>query len=267
MLMRSAEPVGSPTAGKLNHRVRRYWDSEPCGTAPAITQRFEPHTPGWFEQVDSHRYSIEPHIPFFAEFGRYRGSRILEIGVGAGADHLQWAKAGAECHGVDLSPVSVETTRLHLALYGLASQLQCLDAENLNHPDDWFDVVYSWGVIHHSEHPSQIVDQVWRVLKPGGQFIGMMYGRYSLVALKLWVRCALLHLKPWRSLRDVLWNHMESIGTKAYTQSELRRMFSRFRQATITPILTAYDRKWIPKPFHPLLPEWAAWNLAIRALK
>jgi hypothetical protein len=60
---------------------------------------------------------------------------------------------------------------------------------------------------------------------------------------------------------------MESIGTKAYTPSELLGMFNRFRKVTITPILTAYDQKWIPKPFHRLLPKSAAWNLAIRAVK
>jgi ubiquinone/menaquinone biosynthesis C-methylase UbiE len=267
MVKTSEEPLGPPTTGKLNHRVRRYWDREPCGTGPAITQQIQPRSSRWFEQVDSHRYSIEPHIPAFAEFGRFKGARVLEIGVGAGADHLQWAKAGAECHGVDLSPISLETTRIHLDLHGYTSQLQCLDAENLTYPDDWFDVVYSWGVIHHAEHPSRIVEEVWRVLKPGGQFTGMMYGRYSLVVFKLWVRYALLKLKPWRSLSDVVWNHMESIGTKAYTPSELLGMFNRFRKVTITPILTAYDQKWIPKPFHRLLPKSAAWNLAIRAVK
>jgi 2-polyprenyl-3-methyl-5-hydroxy-6-metoxy-1,4-benzoquinol methylase len=128
-LKTSEEPLGVPTAGQLNHRVRRYWDREPCGTGPAITQQFEPRSSQWFEQVVAHRYSIEPHIPSFAEFGRFKGARVLEIGVGAGADHLQWAKAGAECHGVDLSPISLETTRIHLALHGHASKLQCLDAE------------------------------------------------------------------------------------------------------------------------------------------
>jgi hypothetical protein len=73
MVKTSEEPLGPSTTGKLNHRVRRYWDREPCGTGPAITQQIRPRSSRWFEQVDSHRYSIEPHIPAFAEFGRFKG--------------------------------------------------------------------------------------------------------------------------------------------------------------------------------------------------
>jgi 2-polyprenyl-3-methyl-5-hydroxy-6-metoxy-1,4-benzoquinol methylase len=81
---------------------------------------------------------------------RMQGDSISgEVGVGAGTDHLQWARAGALCHGVDLTDAAIETTRARLAHYGFTSELRRVDAETLPFPDDTFDVVWSWGVIHH----------------------------------------------------------------------------------------------------------------------
>ena len=159
----------------------------------------------------------------------------------------------------------METTRQHLALHGLRSTLRRADAEELPFADASFDVVYSWGVMHHSERPEAIVREIQRVLKPGGTFIGMMNSRRSLVAWKLWVRRALLSGKPWRSLADVLWHHMESVGTKGYTQDELRRMFASFARVEISPVATVYDRKWLG-PLARLVPDALGWNLAICAV-
>jgi ubiquinone/menaquinone biosynthesis C-methylase UbiE len=265
---REHSPAGTPAQGQdLNIQVRHYWDKQTCGTGPQITEGAQPGSREWFERIVSHRYSIEPHIPRVAQFWRFKGARVLEIGVGAGADHLQWARAGALCHGIDLSPAAVETTRAHLSLHGFSSELRCADGESLPFADCCFDVAYSWGVIHHSERPSRVVQEIRRVLKPGGQFIGMMYNRHSLVVLKLWLRHALFKCQPWRSFSDVVWHHMESIGTKSYIRPELEELFAQFRTVRIEPVLTAYDKRWIPAPLHSLLPITAGWNLAIAATK
>jgi ubiquinone/menaquinone biosynthesis C-methylase UbiE len=250
----------------LNAAVRQYWEQEPCGTSDWIVGRWPERSREWFQSVEQHRFQEEPHIFAAAQFTRWAGKRLLEIGVGAGCDHLQFARAGAVCHGVDLTDAAVETTRQHLALHGLRSELRRADAEALPFPDESFDVLYSWGVIHHSERPEAIVGEIQRVLKSGGTFIGMMYSRRSLVAAKLWVRRALLAGKPWRSLADVLWHHMESVGTKGYTPGELREMFGAFARVEITPVATVYDRKWLG-PLARLVPDALGWNLAIRATR
>jgi len=250
----------------LNAAVRQYWESEPCGTSPFIVGAAPSRSAGWFAEVEQYRYSEEPHIFAAAQFTRFRGKDVLEIGVGAGCDHLQFARAGARCHGVDLTDAAIETTRQHLALHGLQSRLQRADAERLPFPDQSFDAVYSWGVIHHSERPEAIVREIHRVLRPGGQFIGMMYSRHSLVAYKLWIRRALLEAKPLRSLSDVILNHMESVGTKAYTKAELEHMFEGFPQRRIRPIATVYDRKWLG-PLARIVPDALGWNFAIHAVK
>jgi ubiquinone/menaquinone biosynthesis C-methylase UbiE len=148
----------------------------------------------------------------------------------------------------------------------LTSNLQRLSAESLPFEDGFFDVVYSWGVIHHSEHPERIFDEIVRVLKPGtGEFIGMLYQRRSLTTLRVWMKNAMLRGRPWRSFRDVLFHHVESLGTKAYTFSEIRSMLSGFRNVDVVPIMTVGDTHGLPNWIVSRLPSTWGWFLGIRA--
>ncbi len=251
----------------LSAQVKSYWEQEPCGTSPLLVGDLQPNTREWFEQIENYRYKVEPFIHAAAQFTRYHGKRLLEVGVGAGTDHVQWARAGAACYGIDLTEAAIETTRTHLALYGLTSQLQQMNAEKLLFDDNFFDVVYSWGVIHHAENPDLIIHEIRRVLKPGGVFIGMMYHRRALLPLKLWVRHALLRGKPARRLADVLWHHMESIGTKAYTVRELQKLFAAYHAFSATPIITPYDKiKW-PDWISQFFPNDWGWFILMHAVK
>jgi SAM-dependent methyltransferase len=250
-----------------NQNVRAYWEQEPCGTDRAVVGDLPARTREWFEEVERFRYEVEPFIHSVAQFTRHRGKSLLEVGVGAGTDHLQWARAGCECHGVDLTDAAIETTRARLGLYGLESDLRRIDAESLPFESDRFDVVYSWGVIHHSAQPERMIAEIHRVLKPGGRFIGMMYGRHSVIAMRFWVRHALLKGRPWRSLRDVIASHVESPGTKAYTVGELREMFAAFGACTATPILTAPDTADWPKMISRFFPDDWGWFIALDARK
>jgi ubiquinone/menaquinone biosynthesis C-methylase UbiE len=250
-----------------NEDVRHYWDAEACGTGQSIVGDRVELSRAWFERIEDHRYRLEPFIHALAQFTRHRGQTILEVGVGAGTDHLQWARAGAVCHGVDLTDRAIETTKAHLALYGYHSVLQRMDAEQLPFPDSFFDVVYSWGVIHHSAHPDRIVHEIRRVLKPSGLFLGMLYGRYSAVALKRWIKFALLRGKPWRTLSHVVAQHMESPGTKAYTHAEIKALFGEFSSCDTGSILTPYDRNNLPAWLAGWLPDAGGWFITIRAQK
>jgi ubiquinone/menaquinone biosynthesis C-methylase UbiE len=251
----------------LNDEVRAFWERQPCGTEPSLVGGYEPMTPQWFEAIERHRYETEPMIHAVAQFTRYHGKRLLEVGVGAGADHLQWARAGALCHGVDLTDAAIETTRAHLAAYGLSSDLRRVDAECLPFPDDSFDVVYSWGVIHHTEHPERIIAEIRRVLRPGGVFIGMMYGRRSVAALRLWIVYAVARGRPWRSFSDVLWHHVESVGTKAYRVAELEQLFADFTRFKAAPIKTVYDTRRLPRWVAAAVPDAFGWFVGLHAEK
>jgi ubiquinone/menaquinone biosynthesis C-methylase UbiE len=249
----------------MNEQVQQYWEAVPCGTEPHIVGGREQGSKDWFEAVENFRYSQEPFIHSMAQFTRFRGKRVLEVGVGAGTDHLQWARAGADLYGVDLTNAGITTTRKRLEVYGLTSNLRQIDAEALPFESSFFDVVYSWGVIHHSEHPERIIGEIKRVLKPGGLFIGMLYNRASITVGIFWLKHALLAGKPFRSLQNVLHNNIESVGTKAYTQKELGRMFSGFASLHITPFLSHSDYQHFPKSWRNVLPSALAFYLGIQA--
>jgi SAM-dependent methyltransferase len=254
-------------ADAVNVDVRDYWEREPCGTDAGVVGDLPPGTRMWFEAVERSRYAVESFIFSLAQFTRHHGKTILEVGVGAGTDHLQWARAGCTCCGVDLTAAAIATTRARLDTYGFQSDLRRIDAEALPFENDRFDVVYSWGVIHHTAHPDQMIAEIHRVLKPGGLFLGMMYGRRSVIALRFWVRHALLKGRPWRSVADVIAAHVESPGTKAYTVAELRRLFRPFSAFSAEPIITAPDRADWPRVISRFFPADWGWFIMLRARK
>ncbi len=249
----------------LNNLVKNYWEEQPCGTETPIYGETLKHTKEWFEIMENYRYEIEPFIHSVAQFTRHKGKRVLEIGVGAGTDHLQWARAGVDLYGVDLTNAGIEITKKRLETYGLNSNLKQVDAESLPFEDNSFDIVYSWGVIHHSEKPEEIIKEITRVLKPGGEFIGMFYSKYSIATIIAWVKFALLKGKPWRSINYVMYNFNESIGTKTYTNSGLIKLFKDFKIIKITPFVTISDYTYLPKIFKELVPSKFGYYSGIQA--
>ena len=215
----------------LKDVVRNFWDADPCGA------RYLEDAEA-FEAQALARYALEPHIPEFAQFGTAQGLRVLEIGVGMGADYLEWLKAGARTTGVDLSPASLEKARRRCDLAGYQSDLRVADAEHLPFADNTFDAVYSYGVIHHSPDTEQCLREAWRVLKPGAQARIMLYHHPSLTGAMLWLRYGVLHGK---SLRRAVYDHLESPGTKTYTQTEARSMMSAFESVSIQQIFSPGD--------------------------
>jgi 2-polyprenyl-3-methyl-5-hydroxy-6-metoxy-1,4-benzoquinol methylase len=266
--LREARAVASylvDSLDQLNQHVRAYWEQEACGTDLRIVGDAQPLSREWFDRVERFRYAREPYIHAAAQFTRWAGRDVLEIGVGAGTDHLQFARAGARVVGVDLTDMAIETTRHHLGLYGTSSDLHRVDAEKLPFDAESFDLVYSWGVIHHAAFPQRVIDEVQRVLRPGGEFVGMFYARHSLLVLRMWIAHALRTGKPWRSFADVVWHNMESIGTKAYTEAELRGLFKGFASCGTTPVVTPYDLDRLPTWLGNLLPPKVGWNIIVHA--
>jgi len=161
---------------ELKERVRAFWQAHPCGTK---FSNAEMGTREFFERVEAHRYAKEWHIPLAADFAGSRGLRILEIGCGLGTDGAQFAKAGADYTGVDLTGAAVELARKHFELLGLRGNFRAADAENLDFADESFDLVYSHGVLHHTPDTAAAVREIHRVLKPGGRAMVMLYHRGS----------------------------------------------------------------------------------------
>src|SRR5437870_7128851 len=159
---------------ELKERVREFWQADPCGTkfSDAETGTLE-----FFERIEAHRYAKEWHIPDAADFTGARGLRVLEIGCGLGTDGAQFAKAGADYTGVDLTDAAVDLARKRFELFGLPGEFRVADAESLDFADESFDLVYSHGVLHHTPDIARAVREIHRVLKPEGRAIVMLYHR------------------------------------------------------------------------------------------
>jgi ubiquinone/menaquinone biosynthesis C-methylase UbiE len=220
--------------------VRAHWEADPCGSTLAAA---EPGSREFFDQVEAERYKLEPFIPSFAEFERWQGKKVLEVGVGLGTDFVRFVRAGAEATGIDLTEAAAGLVRKRLELEALDAEVRAADAEALPFADGSFDLVYSWGVLHHTPDTRKALDEVHRVLAPGGEARIMLYSRRSWFALGVWGKTALLRGRPWRSFTDVLAEHVESPGTKAYTQSELDELFAGFSRVSYRRFVTPYDRR------------------------
>lgn len=141
--------------------IQEYWDRQPCGVL---------RPPEW-------RYIVQPHIPAFADFKRWNGKRVLEIGCGIGVDTKHFEREGAEIVGIDLSQESLllAAERTYEAL------LLRQDAEKLFSTFmGYFDLVYSFGVIHHTPNPKQALENAYIYLKSGGELRIMLYAKNSL---------------------------------------------------------------------------------------
>jgi ubiquinone/menaquinone biosynthesis C-methylase UbiE len=210
--------------------VREFWNKGSCGEVYAQGRTGEQ---GFHMHADM-RYRLEPYIREFACFGEGSGRDVLEIGVGMGADHVEWAKSGpSRLAGIDLTPRAVAWTAQRMATYGFPAEVREADAEHLPFPDGSFDIVYSWGVLHCSPDTARAFREAHRVLRPGGTLRAMIYHRPSVVGLLLWVRFGLLAGRPGRSLSDVYAHHLESPGTKGYTVAEARHLVAEFSASTV----------------------------------
>jgi len=250
-------------------RVRDYWDNIPCGT---WTTRSEVGSAEYFDEMDRARYALEYYIPPFAEFEHWSGKKVLEVGFGQGTDMVHFARAGAAYTGIDLTGIGHEIARERLKVCGLSADLRVGDAENLPFEDGLFDLVYSFGVIHHTPDTSRAARELIRVCKLGGDVRAMVYNRRSLFALQAYIVHGLLRGHPLRRLTDIFASHIESPGTKAFTRSEARQLFGGLSPLTVRAVVTPYDlrigrRRFLPRWTHRIVPSRYGFNLLVTGTK
>ena len=228
-----ATSVKQTVSEDLKERVKEHWERQPCGTRelPANNRK------AFFDQLERERYMVEPYLRDFARFERGRGKKLLEIGVGAGTDFINWVRNGAQATGIDLTEQGISLAKERVALEGLTAELKVADAENLPFADNTFDLVYSYGVLHHSLNTAKAIQEVHRVLKPAGTAIIMVYHVPSWTGFMLWGIHCLVKLRPWKSPRWAIYQYLESPGTKAYTVKEAQDLFANYSDAHVRPQL------------------------------
>ena len=159
--------------------VKDYWDRQPCNIKHS---KKEIGTQEYFEEVRAKKLFVEPHILTFADFSKYKNKQVLEVGCGIGTAAYLFAANDAHYTGVDLSPNSVTLTKQHLSYVN--SDKTNVFEWNIENPMDSkynesFDLVYSFGVLHHTPDIDQALINIYNVLKPNGEFKLMLYAENS----------------------------------------------------------------------------------------
>jgi SAM-dependent methyltransferase len=164
--------------------VLSYWNRRPCNIRHSTK---DVGSREYFDEVEARKYFVEPHIPAFAQFPRWAGKQVLEIGCGLGTDAVNFSRHGAAYTGVELSDVSLALARKRFEVFGLPGTFLCHNAEALDRvlPNGTFDLVYSFGVIHHTPNPRAVIEGARKLIRPDGELRIMLYARHSWKALMI----------------------------------------------------------------------------------
>jgi glycosyltransferase involved in cell wall biosynthesis/ubiquinone/menaquinone biosynthesis C-methylase UbiE len=263
------------SADAYKGQAQNQWNNNPVGSE--TTHAAQPNTLEWFQEVERYRYeTYAPWMPRVMEFAKHAGEQVLEVGGGMGTDLAQFAKNGAVVTDVDLSGGHLEIARENFRLRALDGRFVHHDAESLPFENDTFDLVYSNGVIHHTPNTGRMVAEIFRVLKPGGRAIVMVYAENSLQYWRnlVWSAGMKSGDLATRSMADIMSRSVERSGNEArplvkvYTKRRLRALFRDF--AGIEILQRQISPELVPRRlrlFLPLVERMAGWNLIIKARK
>ena len=213
---------------------RMWWESNPMTYDWEGTLNIRPGTVEWYDEIDrrffdSAYYAAGENGTPFGRFIRpeyVQGRDVLEIGCGMGSHAELLVRNGARLTAVDQTSAAIASTSLRLKRRGLDGQVIQQDAEKLTLPGNSFDFVWSWGVIHHSNSTERCVEQIARVLRPGGRLMMMVYYRPCLV---YYLHCGLIRgvlmgqlLK--HSLHDIYVKASDGFYARVFDKPELQNL-------------------------------------------
>ena len=191
-------------------------------------------------------------------------TRLLEVGCGMGTDAFVFAREGFHVTGIDLASAHLELAKQLFSLYGLSGDFALGNAEELPFPSGRFGSAYSFGVLHHTPDTGMAIQEIYRVLEPGGRAVLMLYHRHSLNNLVHGVTG-----KGFENARQEAGKETaDAPVTQRFSKSEVRRMCSAFRHTRICTEY-AYGAGWgkvyqlTPKPVYDLLSKVLGWHLVI----
>jgi 2-polyprenyl-3-methyl-5-hydroxy-6-metoxy-1,4-benzoquinol methylase len=263
-------------------RVKEYWDRRPCNIRHS-TQSVG--SKEYFDEVEARKYLVEPHIPAFAEFEKWRGKKVLEIGCGIGTDTVSFADHGASVTSVDLSEKSLDLARQRTAVYGVQDQVHFYrgNAEELGTfvPVEPYDLIYSFGVIHHTPHPERVLEQLRQYARTGTTVKIMVYHRRSWKVL--WILLTEGKGQFWKVPELVAKNSEAQTGcpiTYTYSRREGRELLERqgfsVRDVTVEHIfpyrikdyvqyryVKEFYFRWMPPVLFHALEKRLGWHLCI----
>lgn len=261
-------------------QVRDFWDRRPCNirhsTKPVGSREY-------FDQVEARKYFVEPHIPRFAQFERWKGKRVLEIGCGIGTDSVNFTRAGADLTAVEISQKSLEVCRKRFEVYRLKAHFYCGNVEELSSfvPVQPYDLIYSFGVIHHTPHPEKVFTEVKKYCGPETEIRVMLYSKWSWKVF--WIIMAYGGGAFWRADELIRTYSEAQTGcpvTYCYSLHDIRNLMKDYeiiemRKEHIFPYIIEkyinyeYERvwyfRWMPKPLFSLLEQQFGWHTLVLA--
>ncbi len=209
--------------------VKDYWDRRPCNIrhSPAPIG-----TKDYFDQVEARRYFIEPHIPAFANFEKWKGKKVLEVGCGIGTDSINFARAGADLTVVDVSGKSLIICKQRFDVYGLKAKFYLANVEELsaNIPIEPYDLIYSFGVIHHTPNPSLAIQELKKFCGPQTQLRLMLYSKWCWKVF--WIITKYGHGAFWKA-NELIAKYSEAQEgcpyTSFYSKRDVRKLLTGFK--------------------------------------
>jgi 2-polyprenyl-3-methyl-5-hydroxy-6-metoxy-1,4-benzoquinol methylase len=240
--------------GAVQHGNRSWWSDHPMTYDWRGEIDLEPATRAWFDEID--RRFVDASRPYLTDLRPFdrimpddlHGRRVLEIGCGMGLHSLELARRGAEVHAVDLTETAVEATRARMKEFEVEADVRQADAESLPYDDRTFDLVWSWGVIHHSARTARVVREIARVTKPGGQTRVMVYNRDGTSARYILLRHYLLGGEfVRRSSDETLWRWTDGYSARYYHQEQFEDLFRAFFE-DVSSVLLAQEVDTVPLP-------------------
>jgi SAM-dependent methyltransferase len=245
MMTSIARPLSSALGGdeaQTLDAIRAYWDDHIHDLAVA---RSPVGSAGFFRELDEYRFEKLSYLARLVDFSGYRGKRLLEVGCGAGIDLVRFARGGAIVTGVDLAEVPIALARKNIELNGLTADLEVMNGEALAFDDNSFDVVYAHGVLQYTVSPARMAGELYRVLRPGGQALLMVYNRRS------W-------LSAMSKISRVELEHHDAPALRTFTIGELGELLAPFSATRIVP-----ERFPVKTRLHGGLKGWLFNNLFV----
>jgi SAM-dependent methyltransferase len=272
-------------------QVQKYWDDRPCNIRHSTKPR---GSKPYFNEVENKKYFVEPHIPQHAEFKNWKNKNVLEVGCGIGTDSINFIRNGSNLTAMDLSKKSLEMTKKRTKVffpkkYPLTKQkVKFLhgNAENLTSlvGNKKYDLIYSFGVIHHTPHPNKCIENFNKLLKSKGELKIMVYNRYSWKVFWILMKSG---FKFWK-LKDLIARYSEAQTgcpiTFSYTKKEISKILTdrgfKIKDISIDHIFpykisdykkNIYTKVWyfryIPTYLFRKLESLLGWHLCVTAIK
>ncbi len=212
-------------------KIQDFWNTRPCNI------RHSPLKVGtrqYFDEVEKRKYFVEPHIPKFAQFSKWKGKRVLEIGCGIGTDTINFARAGADVTAVEISKKSLDLAKKRAKIYGFEKRIKfCLaNAEELSKvvPVQPYDLIYSFGVIHHTPHPKKAINEIKKYCGKKTTLKIMIYHRYAWKVL--WILLKFGKGAFW-NLDQLIAKHSEAATgspvTYVYSENQAQKLLKGFK--------------------------------------